>query len=135
MKFVDDIKKMFTCSCKKEVKQENVCGKFITIDDVAKVKLIVGEIVECKPVENSEKLLCMKIDMGELGTRQVLAGVAKFFSVQDLIGKQGVYAENLAPRKMMGVESQGMMLFAKDKKGKMEMATVGGKVENGTRLM
>ena len=49
--------------------------------------------------------------------------------------KQGVYAENLAPRKMMGVESQGMMLFAKDKKGKMEMATVGGKVENGTRLM
>ncbi len=135
MKILDDIKKLSTCSCKTEVEQKKVNKKFITIDDFAKVKLIVGTILECKPVEGSEKLLCMQIDMGELGTRQVLAGIASFFTQQDLIGKQGVYVENLAPRKMMGMESQGMMLFAKDRKGNMKMATVSGKVENGTRLM
>jgi methionyl-tRNA synthetase len=117
-----------------EEKKEVIKTDFITIDDLIKVKLIVGEILECEPVEGSEKLYKLSVDMGKLGKRQVLAGVAPFFKPEELIGKQGVYVENLKPRKMMGLESQGMMLFAKDDKGNMRMTTVAGKVENGTRL-
>ena len=96
--------------------------------------MIVGTILECEPVKGSDKLYKLSVDMGKLGKKQVLAGVAKFFKPEDLIGKQGAYVQNLKPRKLMGLESQGMMLFAKDEKGNMEMVTVGGKVENGTRL-
>lgn len=117
-----------------EEKKETVKNDIITIDDLIKIKLIVGEILECEPIHGSEKLYKMSIDMGKLGKRQILAGVALFFKPEELIGKQGVYVENLKPRKMMGLESQGMMLFAKDNNGNMQMATVAGRVENGTRL-
>jgi len=105
----------------------------IVIDDVAKVHLVVGEIKSCEPVEGSSKLYKMSVDCGGYGQRQILAGVQQFFKPEDLIGKQGVYVANLKPRKMMGLESQGMMLFAKDGDG-MKMATVDGGVANGTRL-
>ena len=117
-----------------EVQEKEETSKTITINDFLKVELIVGTIIECKLVEKSNKLYQMKVDMGKLGTRQVVAGVAKEFKPEELIGKQGIYVGNLAPRKMMGLESKGMMLFAKDSKGNYEMATVSGKVENGMRL-
>jgi methionyl-tRNA synthetase len=113
---------------------ENKIPEIITIDDVAKVCLNVGTIVSCEPVAESNKLLRLTVDLGGLGKRQVFAGVAKFFSPENLIGKQGVYVTNLKPRKIMGEESQGMMLFARDEKNNMRMVTVSGNVENGTRL-
>jgi methionyl-tRNA synthetase len=116
----------------KEVKK-NVIDE-ITIDDVIKVHLVVGEIKSCEPIKGSSKLYKMSVDCGSYGNRQILAGVAQFFKPEDLIGKQGVYVANLKPRKMMGLESQGMMLFAKDDSGDMKMTTVGGTVKNGTRL-
>ncbi|MBD3272805.1 methionine--tRNA ligase [Candidatus Dependentiae bacterium] len=121
---------------KEEVKttEKKVISDYITIDDFIKVKLIVGTIQECEPVAGSEKLYKLSVDMGKLGIKQILAGVAKFFEPEDLIGKQGIYVENLKPRKLMGLESQGMMLFGKDEKGNMRMATVSGEIENGTRL-
>ena len=130
---VDTQDKLRTEESKTEVEPKADTG-LIDINDFAKVKLIVGEIKQCEPVKGSSKLLKMQIDMGKLGTRQILAGVAKNFELQDLIGKQGVYVGNLSPRKMMGTESQGMMLFARDESGNMQMATVSGKVDNGTRL-
>ena len=108
--------------------------EYIKIDDVAKVHLVVGTIIEAGPMKGSDKLLKLQVDLGGYGKRQVLAGVAKIFKPEELLGKQGVYVANLAPRKMMGTESQGMMLFARDDKGNMRMATVGGEVSNGTRL-
>ena len=66
--------------------------------------------------------------------RQILAGVKKFYAPEDLVGKQGVYVFNLKPRKMLGLESQGMMLFAEGDDGKLQIVTVGGPVPNGTRL-
>ncbi len=114
--------------------ETNVVDDFITIDDFAKVKLVVGTILECEPVSGSEKLLKLLVDMGKFGKRQVLSGVAQYFKPQDLVGKQGIYVENLKPRKLMGMESQGMMLFAKDESDKMQMVTVMEKIENGTRI-
>jgi len=107
----------------------------ITIDDFSKVQLVVGTIIQCEPVKGSEKLLRSQVDMGPLGIRQILSGIAKSFKPEDLIGKQGVYVVNLAPRKMMGEMSHGMMLFAvEDETARSIMVTTEGKVANGTRL-
>ena len=105
----------------------------IKIDDFVKVHLVVGEILSCDEVEGSNKLYKLSVDLGEYGKRQVLAGVKKYFKLEDLIGKQGIYVANLAPRKILGLESQGMMLFSKDDKG-MHIVTVGTPSKNGTRL-
>ena len=117
---------------KEEIKEE--LSEFVGIENFSKIKLIVGKILSCEPVEGSEKLYKMKVDLGKHGNRQILAGVAKIFKPESLIGKQGVYVTNLKPRKLMGLESQGMMLFAKDEKGSMALVTVSFEVENGALL-
>lgn len=109
-------------------------ANYITIDDVIKVELIVGAITACEPVEGSDKLYKMQVDFGAKGMRQILAGIQKYYSVDELIGKQGIFVFNLKPRKMVGLESQGMMLLAKAEDGTMKMATVAQPVPNGTRL-
>ncbi len=109
-------------------------SEFININDFAKVELIVGTVNKCQQVSGSDKLLRLEVDLGNLGVRQILSGVAKWFKPEDLIGKQGIFVANLAPRKMLGQESQGMMLFAQDEVGNMRMLTVGGFVKNGTRV-
>jgi methionyl-tRNA synthetase len=106
----------------------------ITIDDFAKVQLLVGTITTCTPAPTSNKMLILQVDFGVHGTRTILSGVAQSFTPEQLIGKQGVFVCNLAPRKMLGMESQGMMLFAKDDTGKMTMATVADGIANGTKL-
>ena len=107
---------------------------YITIDDVIKVELRVGTIRTCEPMPKSDKLLRMEVDFGELGQRQILGGIAKFYTPEQLIGTQGIFVFNLKPRKMMGLESQGMMLLAKADDGTMKMATVAAPVPDGTRL-
>ena len=123
-------------SIKKEVKlDESEKNKYIKIDDVAKVQLAVGTIETVQEIEGSDKLLKLQVNCGDVfGIRQVLAGVKKFYSPEQLIGKQGVFVLNLKPRKMMGLESQGMMLFAESQDGKLQMVTVGGPVPNGSKL-
>jgi methionyl-tRNA synthetase len=106
----------------------------IKIDDFAKVHLAVGTILQVEEVEGSEKLLKLQVDCGDYGTRQIFAGVKKFYKPDELVGKQGVFVVNLKPRKMMGSESQGVMLFAEGEDGKLQMITVSGLVPNGTRL-
>ena len=107
---------------------------YATIDDVIKVELRVGTITQAEIIPESEKLLKFQVDFGELGTRQILAGVRKFYEPDQFVGKQGVFVFNLKPRKMVGMESQGMMLVAKDNEGKPIMVTVPSTVPNGTRL-
>ncbi len=106
----------------------------INFDDFIKVHLVIGQILSCEPVEGSEKLYKLSVNLGDYGIRQILSGIAQFFSIDDLVGKQGIYVANLAPRKMMGLTSDGMMLFAKDSTGKLKMVTVSEFVENGTRV-
>ena len=107
---------------------------YATIDDLIKVELRVGTITQAEVAPDSDKLLKFQVDFGELGTRQILAGVQKWYESDQFVGKQGVFVFNLKPRKMRGLESQGMMLMAEDAEGKPTMVTVPSTVSNGTRL-
>jgi methionyl-tRNA synthetase len=88
----------------------------ITYDDFAKLEIRVGTVANCEEKEGSEKLLRLTVDFGEHGTRNILSGIKKWYKPADLVGKQFVFVFNLAPRKMMGEESQGMILAAEGKK-------------------
>ena len=83
----------------------------ITIDDFMKVKLRVARVLDAEPVPDSDKLMRLDLVIGE-EKRQVLAGIAQQYSADDLIGRQVVCVVNLKPRKMRGMESQGMILAA-----------------------
>jgi methionyl-tRNA synthetase len=106
----------------------------ITIDDFGKVALLVGTVTNVATIEKSDKLYALTVDLGEHGVRTVCSGVRLHFAPEDLLNKQGIFVANLQPRQMMGLTSQGMMLFAKDAQGKLALATVGHPVPNGTRL-
>src|SRR4051794_36267263 len=85
----------------------------ITIDDFAKLELRVGTVLEAEEVAGSEKLIKQIVDFGEeIGKRQILSGIRKWFKPSQLVGKQFVYITNLEPRMMMGLESNGMLLAA-----------------------
>ena len=82
----------------------------ISIDDFKKVEITVGEIVSAERIEGSDKLLKLKVNFG-VEERQVLSGIATYFpDPQELVGKRVAFATNLAPRMMMGLESQAMIL-------------------------
>lgn len=87
----------------------------INIDEFFKVEIKIGKILSCENVEGSEKLLRLMVDLGEENPRQILSGVAKAVGEPaELVGKLVPIVANLEPRKMMGTESQGMMLCADD---------------------
>lgn len=86
--------------------------EFITIDDFAKVELRVGEVKVAERVPNADKLLRFEIDLGEAQPRQILAGLAEYYEPEKLIGRKVVVVANLKPRKMRGLESQGMICAA-----------------------
>lgn len=83
---------------------------FINIEDLMKVEIKVGRILNVEEVEESEKLYKLSVDFGEENPRQVLSGIKKFFKIEDLKDKQFAFITNLAPRKMMGMESEAMIL-------------------------
>jgi len=105
----------------------------IIIDDFIKVNLVVGTIEQAEEIPGSDKLLKLQVNFGPLGMRQILSGVKKTYKPEDLLGKQGVFVTNLKPRKMMGFESHGMMLFALHE-GKQTFITPAVHVPNGTRV-
>jgi methionyl-tRNA synthetase len=107
---------------------------YIAIDDVAKVELIVGTITHAEQVPKSDKLLKLQVDFGPLGVRQVLAGVRQSYEPAELQGQQALFVGNLKPRMMLGHESQGMLLVAKDTEGKAIIMRPLVAVPNGSRL-
>jgi len=90
----------------------------IVFDDFAKTDLRVGTIIAAEKVEKADKLLKLSIDLG-FETRTIVSGIALHFKPEDIIGKQVVVVANLAPRKMRGIESNGMILMAEDQSGKL----------------
>ncbi|MCA9507543.1 MAG: class I tRNA ligase family protein, partial [Myxococcales bacterium] len=113
---------------------ETPSSDFISIDDFAKCKLLVGTIISCEEVAGSDKLYKMQVDCGLHGMRQIFSGVKKNFKPEDLIGKQGIVVANLSARKMPGGVFQGILLYASDASGNHRLASVSGPVDNGTRL-
>jgi methionyl-tRNA synthetase len=92
----------------------------IIYDDFAKLDLRVGTVAACEKVEKADKLLKLTIDLGT-ETRTIVSGIALHYKAEEMVGKQVVVVSNLAPRKMKGIESQGMILTAEDKDGKLRL--------------
>lgn len=105
--------------------QKPVEPEFITIDDFKKIKLRSAKILEAERVPKSKKLVKLKVMVGA-EERQIVAGIGEKYQPEDLIGQSIIVVANLAPAKLMGVESQGMLLAANDDKGVVALATVGG---------
>ena len=102
----------------------------ISYDDFAKLDIRIGTITEAERVPKSDKLLKLQVEDG-MGGRQILSGIAKHFSPEELVGKQVTFLANLAPRKMMGHVSQGMILMAEDADGALAMLPPHKAVWNG----
>jgi len=92
----------------------------ITYDDFAKLDIRIGKVLTAEKMEKSNKLLKLTVDTG-VDKRTILSGIAQHFSPEEMIGKQVTLLVNLAPRKMMGIESQGMILMAEDADGKLRL--------------
>ena len=97
----------------------------IAIDDFAKVQLVTAKVTACERVPKSDKLLKETLDVGG-ETRTVLSGIAQWYTPEEMVGKTVVLVKNLAPRKMRGVVSEGMLLCASDKDGNLKLITVEG---------
>ena len=104
----------------------------INIEDFAKCEFKVGTVLSAEEVEGSEKLLKLSVDLGEEEPRQILSGIKAWYTTDDLVGKQFVFVANLEPRKMMGLESQGMIMCADGEKP--IPLTPQEKVENGAKI-
>ena len=102
--------------------------------DFQKLELRVGTILEAGRVPKADKLLCFKIDLGEDEPRQILSGIAEHFAPEDLVGRQVCVVANLAPRKIRGMVSAGMILTAEDPSGKLTLLAPGGDVAPGSRI-
>lgn len=103
----------------------------ITYDDFSKIDIRVGTILTAEKVEKADKLLKLTIDLG-FETRTVVSGIAQFFNPEDIIGKQVSVVANLAPRKLRGIESKGMILMAEDEAGKLHFVAPKDLTNNGS---
>jgi methionyl-tRNA synthetase len=107
----------------------------IAIDDFIKVELRAATILEAERVPKADKLLRLMVDVGEAQARQILAGIAEYYAPEEVVGRKIVIVANLAPRKMRGLESNGMLLAASvGEEGRPVLVTFGEEVPNGTRL-
>ena len=116
---------------KPEVKHEK--SEQITYDEFMKVQLKTAEVVEAEKIEKSEKLLRLKVKIGS-EERQVIAGIAKHYQPEEIIGKKVVIVANLKPAKLMGQESQGMILAVESSDGTLKVVSVDDSVETGIRV-
>ncbi len=105
----------------------------IVFDDFAKIDLKVGTIVSAEKVEKADKLLKLQVDLG-FETRTIVSGIALYFKPEEIVGKQVTVVVNLAPRKMRGIESNGMILMAEDKQGKLHFISSENKTDAGSQV-
>ena len=127
---------------KEDLKEEAAVGKnkaaaettdWITIDDFAKPDLRIARVLECSHIDGSDKLLRFKLDVGELGEREVFSGIKAYYQPEDLVGKMVVYVANLAPRKMRFGTSTGMILSASGD-GQLHLLQPGDGVKPGMKI-
>jgi methionyl-tRNA synthetase len=105
----------------------------VQFDDFSKMDIRIGKILSAEKVEKSNKLLKLRVDTG-LDQRTVMSGIAQHFDPTELVGKQVTLLANLAPRKIMGVESQGMILMAEDQHGKLHLLSPSGDANPGSTI-
>jgi methionyl-tRNA synthetase len=107
--------------------------ELITYDEFLKAHLKVAEVIEAERVPKSEKLLRLKVKTGEK-ERQIIAGIAKDYSPEDIKGKKVIIVANLKPAKLMGLVSQGMVLAVENEEGKLQVLSVDNSVKSGMRV-
>jgi len=117
---------------KKQKEDKNSSDEYITIEDFAKIDLRVAKVLEAEKVEGADKLLKLKLEVGE-EIRQVVSGIAKHYSPDELVGKYVILVANLKPAKLKGIESQGMILAAADDK-ELVLATLDKAIDSGTKV-
>jgi methionyl-tRNA synthetase len=112
--------------------KEKPADNYIPIEDFAKVELKIGRVIAAERVAKSDKLIKLRVDIGE--ERQIVAGIGKAYDPEYLVGKEIVVVANLKPAKLMGVESRGMLLAATDEDGKPSILILDREVRPGTRV-
>jgi len=116
---------------KEEKKEEGI--KYVTIEDFAKLDLRVGEVIEAEKVPKSDKLLKLTVDIGD-EKRTIVAGISQYYTPEEIKGKKVIIFTNLKPRKIFGIQSQGMLLAAKDDE-KLRVLTVDqGDIKKGSKV-
>lgn len=128
---IDKTKKNNTETTENKISPSPASG-VLTIDEFAKVELKIGRILHAEKVPKSDKLIKMKVDIGE--ERQIVAGIGKAYSPDELIGKKIVVVANLKPAKLMGVESHGMLLAASDDNGNPVIIVPERNIKEGVRV-
>jgi methionyl-tRNA synthetase len=98
-----------------------------------KLDIRVGKVLECEKVPKADKLLKFKIDDG-MGGRTIVSGIAKYYQPEDLVGKEVCFIANFEPRKLKGVESQGMILSAENADGRLIVIGPQGEVKPGCKV-
>jgi len=112
-----------------ETKKED----YINIEDFEKIKLKVGEVIECEKIAKSDKLLKSKVKIGN-ETRQIVSGIAKYYTPEQMIGKKVVVVTNLKPVKLRGVLSEGMILAASDESGNLALVSTDTNIVSGADI-
>ncbi len=108
-------------------------ANLIAIDDFARVDLRVARVLEAEKVEKADKLLKMKLQVGE-EVRQVVSGIAKYYTPEEMVGKTLILVANLKPAKLRGIESQGMILAASDENGGLSLVTIDKDMPSGAHV-
>lgn len=129
MKRLEDIKKANEAE---NYKPEPVAAE-VDFETFEKVDIRVGKVLDCQKVPKADKLLQFKIDDG-MGGRTIVSGIAKYYNPEELIGKEVLFIANFAPRKLKGVESQGMILSAVDADGKLVVCGPTATVKPGSKV-
>jgi methionyl-tRNA synthetase len=107
----------------------------ITWDEFSKVEFRIGEVKEAKKVEESDKLIRMVVDFGDIGQRVVFSGIYKWYKPEELVGRKTVFVVNMVPKKIMGEESGAMIFGAEDEeKQQMSILLLDREVKNGSRV-
>ncbi|MEO6612275.1 MAG: methionine--tRNA ligase [Chitinophagaceae bacterium] len=118
----------------KPVSENPTAGKAeIVYDDFAKLELKTGVVTACEKVEKADKLLKLEVDLGS-EKRTIISGIALHYKPEEMVGKQVIVVTNLAPRKMKGIESQGMILTAEDSDGKLQLLQPESPVSPGSNV-
>lgn len=133
---LENDKELFKVEESKEIKEEIVNNdEYITIDELDKIKLKVGQIKSVEKVEKADKLYKLTVDLGS-ETRTIVSGLVKYYREDELIGKQVVVVANLKPAKLRGIESQGMLLAAGDDDivKLLVLDNNAGELENGSNI-
>ncbi len=121
---------------KEQIQKESKEGdkqERISIDEFKRVDLRVAKVLEAEPIEKSRKLIKLKIDVGEDKPRTLVAGLKEYFKPEELVGKSIIVVANLKPARLMGIESDGMLLAARDN-DKLSLLTVEEEVKPGSRI-